>query len=416
MSKLISALLITSVTLQLHAQTAPGEETKKVPTQTEIAKKGANFYFKNLPKNMGGNLLALLGLNQFPKLEKQHAADPQNSPFNMFKASSDRLKPSRDWSFPFYNSGRDMAEVVEAEFGFCAGFSTTLRKVNMMAVYDEENREQQNVPEKGTPAWFAFYKAKIDSIMSNKMTIIPGFANTYEMSSNKEIAHYLKEVIVHQWQLTNVNLFQGLAGFLSVKKKPDLKDMQKVRKELASRISYGYNPIVYLSKYNDKLMSKEQWIHVLQIFEAGPVQADGSFTLRAWDINERAQDAVKLITVDANAKIIMSEDVEITDTTVRVGNYEQERNEDSLKYAQEVIADGNELNNILPLKWDELDIEQMVKNNREFCAQRENIGTLKCTERAPTEAELAAQEDAEEDAVPATPVATPARPTRGSGN
>lgn len=404
MSKLMIALFITSMTLQLHAQTPPDEESKKVPTQTEIAKKGASFYFKNLPKNMGGNLLALFGLNQFPKLEKQHEADPQNSPFNLFKATSDRLKPSREWSFPFYNSGRDMAEVVKAEFGFCAGFSTTLRKVNMMAVYDEENKEQQVVPEKGTPEWFAFYKAKIDNMMNNKMTIIPGFANTYEMSSNEEIAHYLKEVIVHQWQLTNVNLFQGLAGFLSVKKKPDLKDMQKVRKELASRISYGYNPIVYLSKYNDKLMSKEQWIHVLQIFEAGPVQEDGSFTLRAWDINDKAQDAVKLITVDANAKIIMSKDVEITDTTVRVGHYEQEKNEESLEYARETIADGNELNNILPLKWDELDIESMVKENRKFCAKRAKIGTLKCTEKASTKTE---------DPAPETSVVTPAR---GSGN
>ncbi len=403
MSKLMTALLITSVTLQLQAQKLPDEQPGKVPTQTEIAKKGANFYFKNLPKNMGSNFLALLGLNEFPKLEKQHAANPSASPFNMFKATADRLKPTRDWSFPFYNSGRDMAEVVKAEFGFCAGFSTTLRKVNMMAIYDEENREQQIVPEKGTPAWFAFYKAKIDSIMSGKMTIIPGFANTYEMSSNKEIAHYLKEVIVHQWQLTNVNLFQGLAGFLSVKKKPDLKDMQKVRNELASRISYGYNPIVYLSKYNDKLMSKEQWIHVLQIFEASPVRADGSFTLRAWDINERAQEAVKLITVDATAKIVMSEDYEVTETTVRVGGDTLPKSEDAMSYVKEIIENGNELNNILPLKWDELDIEQMVKQNREFCAQREKIGTFKCTERSLSAAELAAQED-EEDAVPAIPL------------
>ncbi|MBC7458664.1 MAG: hypothetical protein H7235_10315 [Bdellovibrionaceae bacterium] len=383
MSKLMTALFITSVTLQLHAQVQ-----NDVPTQTEIAKKGANFYFKNLPKNMGGNLLALLGLNQFPKLEKQHAADTANPPFNMFKASAERLKPSREWSFPFYNSSHDMADVVKSEFGFCAGFSTALRKVNMMAIYDEENKEQQVVPQKRTPEWFAFYKAKIDAMMNNKMTIVPGFANTLEMSSNKEIAHYLKEVIVHQWQLTNVNLFQGLAGFLSVKKKPDLKEMQKVRNELASRISYGYNPIVYLSKYNDKLMSKEQWIHVLQIYEASPIQADGSFTLRAWDINESAQEAVKLITVDANAKIIMSEDVEITENSVRIGNYVQEKNADSLQNARETISGGNELNNILPLKWDELEIEQMIKNNKEFCAKRASIGTLKCTETALSETDL----------------------------
>jgi hypothetical protein len=381
MSKLMSALLITSVTMQLHAQTPPSPETKKVPTQTEIAKLGANHYFKNLPKNVGGNLLAMLGLNQFPKLQKQHAADPENSPFNIFNATSDRLKPTRDWSFPFYNSRGDMAEVVQSEFGFCAGFSTALRKVNMMALYDVDNTAEQNVPEKATPAWFAFYKAKLDDIMNNKMTIIPGFANTYEMSSNPQIATYIKEIIVHQWQLTNVNLFQGLAGFLSVKKKPDLKDMQKVRAELDSRISYGYNPIVYLSKYNDKLMSKDQWIHVLQIYEASPVQADGSFTLRAWDINERAQDAVKLITVDKNAKIIMSKDVEITEETVRIGPYAQPRTEEAVEEAMGVIAEGNELNNILPLKWDELEIEQMIKKNKDFCSERAAIGSFICAEK-----------------------------------
>lgn len=374
MLKFMSVFLITTISLQLAAQVE-----KVVPTQTEIAKKGAHFYLKNLPKNMSGNILSLLGLNEFPKLEKLHAADPQNSPFNIFNATSDRLKPSRKWSFAFYNSSRDMADVVKSEFGFCAGFSSALRKVNMMAIYDKKNIEQQVVPIKGTPEWFAFYKAKLDAVMNNKMTIIPGFANTYELSSNKEMAHYLKEIIVYQWQITNVNLFQGLAGFLSVKKKSEIKNLNAVHQELASRISYGYNPIVYLSKYNDKLISKAQWIHVLQVFAAAEVQADGSFTLRAWDINEKAEDAVKLITVDPKGKIRMSEDVEITEDTVRVGNDTQEKSEESLKYAHDTIAKGSELNNILPLKWDELEIEQMIKKNKKFCQERAEIGRFNCT-------------------------------------
>ncbi len=381
MSKFISAILMTSVTMQLHAQTAPNAEAKKVPTQTEIAKLGANRYFKNLPQNVGGNLLALLGLNQFPQLQKQHASDPESSPFNIFNATSDRLKPSRDWSFPFYNSREDMAEVVQSEFGFCAGFSTALRKINMMALYDVDNIEGQKVPADGTAEWFEFYKAKLDAIMAHKMTIIPGFANTYQMSSHPKLATYIKKIIVQQWNLTNVNLFQGLAGFLSVKKKTNLKYMQKVRNELASRITYGYNPIVYLSKYNDKLTSKEQWIHVLQIYEASPIKADGSFTLRAWDINHKAQDAVALITVDKNAKIIMSKDVEITENSVRIGRSTQPRTEESVQEALDTIARGNELNNILPLKWDELEIEQMVKKNKDFCSERAAIGSFVCAEK-----------------------------------
>ena len=377
MLKLISLSLVTSISLQLAAQVE-----KVIPTQTEIAKEGAHFYLKNLPKNMGGNILSLLGLNEFPKLEKLHAADPQNSPFNIFNATSDRLKPSRKWSFAFYNSSRDMADVVKSEFGFCAGFSSALRKVNMMAIYDKKNTEQQVVPDHGTPEWFTYYKTKIDDMMNNKMTIIPGFANTYELSSNKEIAHYLKEVIVYQWQITNVNLFQGLAGFLSVKKKTEIKNLNAVHQELSSRISYGYNPIVYLSKYNDKLMSKDQWIHVLQVFEASEVQANGSFTLKAWDINEKAQEAVKLITVDAQGKIRMSEDVEITEDSVRVGNYIQEKTEESIKFARDTIEEGSELNNILPLKWDELEIEQMIKKNKKFCQERAQIGRFNCTSKS----------------------------------
>lgn len=381
MSKLITALLMTAMTLQLRAQAIKPSAKPILPTQTEIAKKGAHVYFKNLPKNMGGNLLALLGLNQFPKLEKLHAADPENSPFNLFNATSDRLKPSRDWSFSFYNNVPDMAEVVQAEFGFCAGFSTTLRKINMMALYDKENTEKQVVPAKGTPAWFSFYKAKLDDIMNNKMTIIPGFANTYMLSSNKQLGLYIKQLIVHQWQVTNINLFQGLAGLLSVNKQPDLEDMQKVRDSLAQRIAYGYNPIVYLSKYNDNVMSKEQWIHVLQIFEANEIQADGSFTLRAWDINEKAEQSVKLITVDANAKIIMSQDVEVTEDSVRIGNLNLEKNKHTLKQALAVIESGNELNNILPLKWDDLEIEQMIKQNKKFCAERAKIGSFICNQK-----------------------------------
>lgn len=381
MSKLMSTLLVASIALQLNAQTKPANtETPDdvLPTQTEIAKKGASFYFKNLPHNVGGNLLTMLGLNQFPKLEKQHKADPENSPFNIFNSHSDRLRPSREWSFPFYNSSADMADVVKAEFGFCAGFSTTLRKFNILAVYDPENIEQQEVPEKGTDAWFEFYKAKMDDIMNNKMTIIPGFANTYQFSSNKQFALYIKQIIVHQWQLTNVNLFQGIAGFLSVKKKPSLKDMQKVRDELASRISYGYNPIVYLSKYNDDLTSKEQWIHVLQIYEAREVAADGSFSLLAWDINLKAESAIKLITVDRTGKIVMSEDYEVGENTVRIGRYSYPRNEQTLAEAKEIADNGNELNNILPLKWDELEIEQIIKANKDFCAERSELNSFVC--------------------------------------
>ncbi len=418
---MLKSFVILSVALFVFQARAQKNSVSTVPnydnvkTQSDLVKNGLKTYYPELKANIADNLLKISGLNQFPKYVKAFEKNPESSPFSMFNANAHRRFPSKEWSLPIYNNGSDLSEVIKSEFGFCAGFTAALRKLNMMAFFDPSNSTAQKIPV--TPAEkIAFYQTKIDEMMSNRMTVIPGYNNVYEFVSDPTLSLHFKKHIVKQWENININVLQGaIGGMGSTKKKPTLKDMQKVQQNLFKKVSYGYNPIVYLSKYNDQFLnskvwqenakksyanfkdvfkfaikeSKEVnetlsafgefaedlkktlqpdtshfWIHVLQVYEVSPLDKDGSFYFKVWDINYPAANAAKRITVTKDAKIYMGMDYDYDDDYVYLANKTIPKTENILRILD---SRGVELNNILPLLWDDLEIEHMIQSNIEFC-------------------------------------------------
>lgn len=412
-SKLVNFTLVLAVAIPSWSQVS-----STVPTQTDIVKRGAKAYFPRLGSNLVDNIMSISGLGDFKFYEKIQSENPEKSPFRVFNANNFKRKPQKEWSFAFYNTGFDLKDVVKNEFGFCAGFSTALRKFNMLTYFDPTNTEGQNVPsrESNPTAWFNFYKTKIDAVMANQMVVIPNFDHLYELSSDPEIGLYMKQMVVRQWELTNVNLLQGIGdGFLAVTKKMNSQDLNKTYDYLKKRLSYGYNPIVYLAKHDDDLtnsktakkvdakwynlkqqleklritineMSK-QWIHVLMITELSDRASDGSFTFKVWDINEKASEgAMKKVTVDGTGNISLNYDYTInSDNSITVFNRTLSQNDPMFAQFTDVVgklkSNAMEIHSIVPLMWDDLEIEHMIKSNLNFCYEHGGLEGRFCTQK-----------------------------------
>ena len=330
------AMLCTNI---LHGPPPPS-----VPTQTQVAKQGVAAYFKSLPKHAYDHLVNFAGMGDFELLK--HEAEQGNSAFTMFNFAQERRIPSKEWSFNFGASDHSgFKKVVKVEQGLCADFTVTLRKMNMLAFYDPKNIENQLVPSsKQEPeAWLDFMKSKIDDIMNLKMTIIPGFKNLRQFSTNPKIAHYLRTKIVSEWQATNINVYQGgIQAILGTRQKNfTATGAAKLHQHLKERLDLGYNPTVFLIQESEKLFTPDHWIHVLQVNGIEEMNADGSYVMRVWDINMKAP--------------IYADEVAI------------------MKADGTVSYQGRQLGNVVPLKWDDLEVSKMIKNNITFCAQRPDL-------------------------------------------
>lgn len=349
------ALALVFTTLTVAAVAGP------IPTQTQVMKNGALKYFTRLPKNAMKNLLELMNMGTFALLEHEydlHVAQPnvKKNPFRIFGSTASRRKVDPASMYPFVNSAGSFKDTLKVEFGLCAGFSTTIRKFQMLAFFDPTNIEKQDVPNRQTrpKEWLKFMQKKIDSVMDRRMTVIPGFANLNEFASDPEIAAYIKEQIVLHWEMTNVSILQGVVqGLAGVRHKMTPQEMERLHETLSKRLKMGFNPIVYLHQYNDSLTSRDQWIHVLQVVDISPRKNDGSFEATLWDINYKTPEtATKKLVFNPNAR---------------------DEDDDKILY-DDMLA----LGNVIPLRWDDLEIADMVEKNLDFCLKRPGF----CTENA----------------------------------
>jgi hypothetical protein len=314
------------------------EEAPKSPTgltQTQLVKKGLLQYVPRLLNNFRENLSHITGFSDYALFEKIHKDDPQGSVFRMFEKNAFRNKPAQAWSFPFYNRPEFFTDILKHEFGFCSGITSSLRKFNMLATFQKDVMD--SIPDRRTQPkeWLEYYTSQIENIMNNKMTTIQGFEDLYTFSSDPEIQKYIREKIVDQWQKNNVNLIQGtLDGFLSVRQSMNKSDLANLHHELSQKMDYGYNPIVYLSQKSKKFFSTKQWIHVVMVTEVSKIEVDGSYQVKVWDINREAKSATRTIKISPEGEMVMGEKT---------------------------------LNMIKILRWDDLEIERIIKKNVDHC-------------------------------------------------
>lgn len=252
------------------------------------------------------------------------------SSFRAFQQKDLHRIPLHENSFPFVNSSKDIENLAIRNFGFCLGFTVVLRKFNMLATFRPDLPSLDLIS----------YREAIDAIANNKPQIIPGFANLHEFSSDEEIGSYIKKHIIDQWALKNVTL-DGIGVFTTTLNQFNKRKARLLYRKLQKALSRGYNPIIYVSgshsneerilskvvaeyckiKPNDcdamkeeiEQMKKEQGffkktfshmgqIHVIQAYELSPLDAEGNYQIKAWDINKPAEEAILSIEVSGQGE------------------------------------------------------------------------------------------------------------------
>ena len=313
--------------------------TQKIPTQDDIIKNGVIRYFKRLPVEGWERLFHLSGLGSYNLMLHHHQTNPLASPFRIFNSTSNRRTPSIEWSLSMKNNDYEYEDILIKNYGLCAGLTMTTRKLQLLAHFDPNNLEKQKIPaESNREAWFQFMKKKIDDMMTfNRMSIIPNFANIHEFTAHPFLEHYFKEHIIRQWELVNINflqgLFQGFGGTLrTMNKETTFNNLESLKVQL----SLGINPIIFMAAPSQRLLSKSQWVHVVQVVKIIR-HPDAYYAIEIWDPN---LDDPRLSKV-----------LKIYDTG-------------------EIYFGNKELAGIYPLKWDTFEIADMVEKNLDFCAAR----------------------------------------------
>lgn len=295
--------IFISLSLSMIGCTVSAQQNNElVPTQTEIVKNGIWHYFKNLPQTAPDKFLADMNMDNFnlflrdPEighLAKISRHQSNESPFALiWGANEPKRFPKNENSFPFINASYDMADVIKSEFGFCAGFTVTLRQFNMLSYFDDQDIYKTYPPNLviNSQAWFLFYKNLIDQIMRGEPVIIPHFKNLLEFSSHPQIGKYIKQTIVQAWVETNINVTTAWRLMRGTQRTFSAQKAQALLKYINFTLSLHYNPIVYASGKGATMWSSDQWIHVLQVY-ATHVQGD-EVDLFVWDINYKGDENV----------------------------------------------------------------------------------------------------------------------------
>jgi hypothetical protein len=293
----------------------------KTPTQTQVLKKGFKRYFKRLPKDSWKKIISKFNMDTYHLYEGDSRIGhdkmiekglPLDSPFSKFFGhNTNKRFPKKENSYPFFNKEQYFQNTVQMEYGLCAGLTITLRKFNMLSYFDPKQQWEKAPSKKRKNKWIKYYKKKIDRIQEGEAQIIPGFKNLYELSSNSDLQPYIKQHIVRAWSQSNGSIVRGIKQFTSTWKEYSKKNGEELYEKLKHRLSMDYNPIVYLAQPAFSRLSRDQWIHVLQVFKISQMDENGEFEIHLWDINYPAYKATQIIKVK-NGKALWEKKIELS--------------------------------------------------------------------------------------------------------
>ncbi len=178
-----------------------------------------------------------------------------------------------------------------------------MRKFHLLAYFDFRNQFDQKVPSKvDSKEWIKYYKKLINQVYKLKPVIIPHFRGLHDLTNHPVLGRYIKKLVLAQWIQKNVSL----KGFIQLKSttapKMSKSAVKTLYKQLKTRLSYNYNPIVYLSKRSQKIFDEDSWIHVLNVFDIS-LNKD-HFSISLWDTNSTNMKYVsKTVKIYSNGKI-----------------------------------------------------------------------------------------------------------------
>lgn len=301
-----------------HAEKGPVWEMKLPIHQRELIKPYALYAIKNAGR--------VYQNKKFYTNFLERALKDNDGKLDVLNLHPERRQPNTDFSLPFYNTGNTMDDIALHDFGFCLGFSYTVRKFNILAFY------RPDLPRLARPE---DYFPLIDAIADRRPAEIPGYANLFTLASDPTIMHYIKMHIADQWAQLNVSR-GGLHVYEDGFTAATPAQMQALKPELLRRLAFGVNPIIYINGDPDavinidrqvearvcelkpevcdqvkkqieaqirpktilqKLVMKTGMIHVLQVFDVVDTGPD-SYRIRAWDINAEASIAATDFNVD----------------------------------------------------------------------------------------------------------------------
>lgn len=228
------------------------------------------------------------------------------------------LKPS-SWSshlrfgdeaanFAFANKKEDFLDFIDVDLGLCRGFASLRRKFRVLALFDVDNVYNQVIPDRELdPKGFVkFYRDLVQDVRRYTPTIIPGFENLRELSSDSLLGPMIKKEILEEWKVKNFSRGSGtnqlLKGVLRASTYDELKEMKH---KIDAYSALGLNTMIWLS------VKFSTWIHVLEAIETSPVQSDGSFRIRFWnDKFITGENVFSYLTVSGDGEIFYDDGIE----------------------------------------------------------------------------------------------------------
>lgn len=294
MRVLLSLIFIFSSATAFAQRKGPVFKMEEIPAQRDLL-------IRYLPYNALRAPLLEARLIKYKSLYEAMS----DSDFDVLKSRVPRHTPNLDFSLAFenHNMGFEDAKKKNDQYGYCIGVTTELRKMNLLAFYDPENKYGASVPDKKDhTAWLNYYKKLVDKVMSNRPVIIPGFANLNEFSGTPGIKEHMVRHVANQWATKNATLYSGLHQMLwGVKRKYSKKEADKLYYKIRERLDRHYPPNLFLSKKNyDKPLLGGQYIHIMQAFDLTERKDDGSYKIGVWHINNKWDKATYYIDVRAD--------------------------------------------------------------------------------------------------------------------
>jgi len=182
-------------------------------------------------------------------------------------------------TFNFLNDDESYKGIIKKDLGICRGYSSLRRKFRIVGFFDPLNESNQEIPDKKNSKNFTkFYKKLVKRIRKGLPTVIPGYKNLFEMSSDPLLARMLKLEVFREWRKKNFTKGTGtgdmLAGSL---KKTSYEELLELRDRVANFSKLGHNTIMWLT------VAKSTWIHVLEAVDVSDVDEEGSFTFKFWN-------------------------------------------------------------------------------------------------------------------------------------
>jgi hypothetical protein len=217
--------------------------------------------------------------------------------------------PNLESNFSFTNTKPEFEKLFKPDMGLCRGISSLRRKFRLLAIFDANNTNNQLVPDRLTKLeeFQRFYKKIVRRIRDRKVTIIPGFANLREFSSDPDLIDMIKLQVLNEWKKKNFAKGTGLGRILKGSyRHSTYEELLAMRSRVEAFQKLNLNTMVWL---NQKMSG---WIHALEAVEVTPVAEDGSFKFTFWnDKFTQVDKAHSTLTVTADAKMIYDDGIAV---------------------------------------------------------------------------------------------------------